>query len=186
MTMPSLIVAAIVAQLTTTLGPAVKEVRGHDGVFGADGKETIAIQDPGVLVACVAGAMTDEQYAPKTMDAVFAAYVITRTTSADGRSMGFVAADLAVLIAAIVDGNDWGFAAVKLPVRIRATNEYTEQLRGKGLTVWSVFWTQRIEISQDVAGEISRLGKLNFTFALNDDVHTPREEALIVYPEQTP
>jgi phage gp37-like protein len=187
MTMPSIVVAAIVSQLAATLGPAVNEVRAHDGVFGAEGKEKFVISDPGVLVTCVAGAMDEDgQYLPKTIDAVFAVYVLARNRNPDGRSRGGVAADLAVLIGAIVQGNDWGKSAVKLPERIRVTNEHTEALVGKGLNVWSVFWTQRLEISQDVTAEISRLGRLNFTFALSDSVLTPREEALIVYPETTP
>lgn len=190
MTMPSIILPAIAAALQAGLvdtggGPLVNEVRVHEGAMGPDGKENLTIGDPGVLVACLGARGVDSSSLPKTCDATFVAYVITRNKAPDQRSRSLRGGDIAMLAAAVIEGNVWGNEACRAPRSISIDNLHTDDLGAlKGCSVWSVMWVQRIEIDQAVSADLNPLRAILFTLE-QGGTDTPKPQAEVDFPEQT-
>lgn len=184
---PSAILAHVAESIATGLAPYTVHVRAHDGEFSPADKDFVTLPDPSVLVACL-GAHGSVYFdsKPTTVDAIWAAFCITRNNSVTSQqgTRGAVAMDLAMYVTEIVDGNRWGDRMVTTPTRLRVVNDFKQQT--KGLTVWSVFWTQSIEIQRLPAENlIHRLGSIHHVFAMGDE-QTPDALATIVFPEPTP
>lgn len=191
MTVPS--PSAVVAQIVETLGATLHaklgskvDVRAHAGDFGADGKDFVTAGPLAVLVAALDLPVMDEyDFVPAVADATFVAVCLARAGDpANGQAKrSDVAMDLAGLVAALVRPERWGGLAAKVPSRIRCRNQHTNALALKGLSVWSVFWSQHIELQPTFdPAVLHRLGSIHSTIAPGGDA-TPPILQTTTYPE---
>jgi hypothetical protein len=163
--------------LKTRLATAAVDVRSFDGRFGtSDGKNTVTVKAPGVLVAMLGFDEEDDQD-PIEVTGKFFAACITRTPSAavvDGpiRPPSDVCSDLASLVLRIVKSERWKDTD-GMPVcigraqRARAGNDYTNALTDKGHSAWAVTWNQRFQLDADISdAELVRLRRIFYTLAM--------------------
>jgi hypothetical protein len=179
MSVPSEVVDAIVTTLGTRLAPASVEVRTIEGPFDVDTTGNLTLPSSAcVLVFCSSLPIDAQTY---LTDATFYAVCIARTNVGDAKR-GDVAMDLAALVASIVARERWG-VCFKIPSRVRVANEYRPELaKGKGLSAWSVTWTQMVELNKDENGAVERLKTMTFEHEVGG-VDTPDLHATLEFPE---
>jgi hypothetical protein len=178
---PSAVMDAIVSTLKTKLGDAVVDVQTHDSDFGEDGalKDLITMADPGVLLCCLDLQVEPRDYDPPVANAMFVALCLARVENLPAQnSPGDVAMDLAGIVTGIVTGELWGGKATRRAQKVRARNENALKTRLKGVSVWSVTWTQQVELQTVVTPAVyQNLRRINFTEKLDGGANTPTTQA---------
>lgn len=200
MTAPSTVLSSIVTTLRTRLGAGFT-VKTHDGALGADGKDKVTFDSPGVLVTCLGWpSLAEDDGPPGTVRAHFVAFCHARAAdSANGQvTSGMVAMDLAHVVTGIVRTERWGVppTTVKDAEKLRASNEFSNALDQKGIRVWAVQWLQEVELELEVDTEtLNRLAGITMKFAVVDEGNpddnefeddTSDEQADVDFPEPTP
>jgi hypothetical protein len=180
MSTPSQVLDSIVTTLGARLAPGNVAVIKHDGPFNVDTKENITFPAPCVLVFCDQLPLSPA-YNPALTDAIFVAVCLARggqgtLTRADA------AMDMAGLVASIAGSERWG-TCFKVPSKVRATNEHSHDLSRKGLSAWSVMWTQQVQLTvEDEAAALHKLRTMTFEHEVGG-VDTPDLEATLAFPE---
>lgn len=179
MSTPSQVLDAIVTTLGTRLAAGNVKVIRHDGPFSVDTKENVTFPTPCVLVFCDQLPLNTGYGKPLT-DAVFVAVCLAR--AGQGTLVrADVAMDMAALVASIAGNQTWG-VCLKVPSKLRAANEFSHDLSRKGLSAWSVTWTQQVQLTTD--DEAATLHKLR-TMTFEQEVggpHTPDLNATLEFP----
>jgi len=189
MTQPSKVLDAMVARIRAVLEPTNDQLahgtpRVHVGVVDdaglADVVEYKTVPVPSVLLSCTALPSVALDYGPTTVEGQFIARCFSRSgASAAGvvQSRGDVAMDLAALVSSLVDEEVWPDAegrptALSRATRLLARNLGARELSGRGLSLWVVSWSQRIELTP-----LDRDGVLRALRRIHLDMHIPGGDA---------
>jgi hypothetical protein len=186
---PSAVLDDIVSSLQSLLGANVS-VKAHRGNF--EGKDIVTTRHAAVLVACTSLDIDPEcDWEPPVANGQFVAFVFAKV-DAHPKSKYDIAMDLAALIASHVKRSPWldDDGIVRRAERIRVLNLHSREHLQDGLSIWSVTWTQQVELTPvDNDGVLNLLGEIRTTFVISDDeaVPTISHEADFISPDdETP
>lgn len=147
---------AIVATIKATI-PSLKTCEPHGGKFDTAELGRYFTAAPAVYVTCLGKAkmldMGYELHAPWTWAAFVVASDLPKLGAVAARPKADVAHALSEVIAALVAAQNWSGTAAKASSNIEIANLYTGSGDAKGVTFWSVTWTQptSIQIGVDTA-----------------------------------
>lgn len=155
MTQPSALLDAIITELSAVLAPVI--VRQTDDLSD-DVSEQQTFRAPAVVVTCTGLTDMDRDTGALSVSAQLVARCYARLAGGGG-SRGDVAMNLAAVVAQQVEGRIWGQAA-GAPIatmraqRIAVRNRTSREMMDRGVALWTVSWTQLIELGEPDAGAI--------------------------------
>ncbi len=137
---------AIVSGIHTAL-PELYQCKSHPGRFTLDELRSFAVATPAVLVSLI-GISKSVPVGDGTRDAtvVFSAFVITSDQPPllrDEASRNIVEA-----LCSLIPQNRWQHECVHPAGEVTGTNQYSGELRQRGVSIWAVRWDQEVRIGQ--------------------------------------
>lgn len=161
MTQPSAVLDAVARTLRAALQPATPgpeaqpvDVRVTDHMLD-DVRDVITFRAPAVVLSCVGMGEADRSLGPLSANLQMVARCYARLPAGPTKvddTPGDVAMNLAALVAQLVEGASWkamdGTALnIMRPGAIRIQNRSVEPIMQGGYAMWSVSWSQRIELT---------------------------------------
>ena len=135
--------------------PGLPTCQPYHGEFDAEEFGRIIQPMPAVFVACLGMPRVTPRAGGSgaSADVRWAAFVVSVGTCADLRDNDALAVVTPLL--QIIPANHWGQEDIHNPADIRAENLYAGELDAKAVSIWSVSWTQSIEIPGLTAGNVA-------------------------------
>ena len=157
---------AIVAQLPKEL-PALRFVEPHGGRFDAGELKRWALKSPACLVACLGCQSVTREGGEPVGAARFVIFFVTRGSS----KLPKEAAALVFIeqIAAIVARNKWDYENAQAPMDVRIDNLYSGQIDKLGVALWSVTWSQAVDLDIQGSAALEYLNEAYVDWEIEDD-----------------
>lgn len=183
MSLPSVVLDAIVTRLTTLIGSNALSIKAHDGNFGSDQLANITLNVPGILLVCTEMPLVPQDYEPPTAACRFIALCVAKN-GASSKSKGDVAMDLASLVLGHVSRERWSNNCIGQATRVSAVNMTNHMSLDKGTALWAVSWTQNIELTPpDLDSILNRLAEINIDIYQGEE-ESPGTQLQLLFPEE--
>ncbi len=184
MTQPSEVLDAVARTLRSALQPATAggdaqpvDVRITDHMLD-DVRDVVTFRAPAVILSATGMGETDLSLGTLTADLQITARCYARLPAGPTKvddTPSDVAMNLAALVATLVDGALWRTPGgqplnVQRPARIRIQNRSVEGVIQSGYAMWSVAWSQRIELTRaDTTAALHAFKTLHVELELGPD-----------------
>jgi hypothetical protein len=126
--------------------PELREVRAYRDEFDGDDVRRIGVSLPGALVAVDMPEVMSRTDGRVRADVNVAVAVMTREASNSVSDMQAMA--IAEKIAVLIYQNRFGGTAASDPANMGVNNDNSEKTRKRGVSLWTVSWTQGVFLSE--------------------------------------
>ena len=119
----------------------LRTIESHPGMWDRQELERYTMPTPAVLVSVLGGDEARHQGASAMEPVEFAAFIVVK-----GRDRDDLAVAISEQVASIVLDNRWGVGCTRRASRVRRSNLYSSNVGRKTIAMWSVSWSQDVEI----------------------------------------
>jgi hypothetical protein len=150
---------AIVESIESNIS-TFRAVQGHGGRFSLEEIKRVSLQEPSCLVAVFGGRTRRIGGVCGLCDAEVVAFIITKGSSVSARDRAAPA--LAEAVAQLAIENTWGCDFTKAPEDgVMINNLYLPDIDRHMVSLWSVSWTQQVEIGTFDLTTLDDFNRLN-------------------------